>query len=259
MTEAKKGRPALPDDQKRQQIGVRTSPALKLALEAAAAENGRSVAQEAEWRLQQSFDDQRRAGGEHTDQLLRAMAGEIEQIEAETRKRWNKDLVTWAAVDRLFQNGPIKRLRPDLTSDDEVVMEAWKRIYAAEQEKKEICALLSLHQIYVMPGLPEKPKSARRGGIFGASAAPQPNRDKERKAVDALVEDAAERAEAMNLIDRLEALDESHRKADADWSEALRPYHEAEAKGRDIFRQMMQRRAQELFARGDYSLMGEAF
>lgn len=51
-----RGRPPKPDAEKRQQIGVRTSPALKAMLEAAAAENGRSVAQEAELRLLASFD-----------------------------------------------------------------------------------------------------------------------------------------------------------------------------------------------------------
>ncbi|RYG86879.1 MAG: hypothetical protein EON58_21230 [Alphaproteobacteria bacterium] len=52
-----RGRPRLSPGQKRQQIGVRTSPSLKTALEAAAAANCRSVAQEAEWRLERSFAD----------------------------------------------------------------------------------------------------------------------------------------------------------------------------------------------------------
>jgi len=48
MTESKRGRPALPEDKKRTQIGVRTSPGLKADLEQAAQENQRSVGQEAE-------------------------------------------------------------------------------------------------------------------------------------------------------------------------------------------------------------------
>lgn len=52
-----RGRPRKPDGEKRQQIGVRLSPSLKAALETAAAANCRSVAQESEWRLEQSFRD----------------------------------------------------------------------------------------------------------------------------------------------------------------------------------------------------------
>lgn len=51
----KQGRPALPNERKRQQIGVRCGTPLKSALEASAAINGRSVAAEAEIRLLKSF------------------------------------------------------------------------------------------------------------------------------------------------------------------------------------------------------------
>lgn len=68
------GRPAKPIHEKRQQIGVRTSSALKAMLENAAAENGRSVAQEAEFRLENSFlaDDVR--------SICSAILSEIERI-----------------------------------------------------------------------------------------------------------------------------------------------------------------------------------
>lgn len=52
-----RGRPTLAPERRRQQIGVRTSSRLKVLLEQAAAVNGRSVAQEAEWRLERSFVD----------------------------------------------------------------------------------------------------------------------------------------------------------------------------------------------------------
>ena len=270
MTDGKRGRPALPAEQKRQQIGVRTSPDLKEALEIAAKANGRSVAQEAEWRLQQSFEDQRRAGGEHTESLLRQVAAEIEKIEATTKKRWSKDLMTWAAVARMFERGPVRQARPDKTGDDEIVMAAWNLMYPAEQEKKELCALLAAHQVYAIPDLPEEQAPMHRSGrgIFGGTLnaltktvipAGPTDRSRERKAVKALVDDASTQAELLAVIDRLEELDQIYREARANWEEALKPYHQAEAAGRELYRQMMQRRAQELFAQGDYSLMGEAF
>lgn len=52
-----RGRPKLPEEKRRTQIGVRTSPKLKVMLEEAARINARSVAQEAEWRLERSFID----------------------------------------------------------------------------------------------------------------------------------------------------------------------------------------------------------
>ena len=282
MTGSKRGRPALPDDQKRQQIGVRTSPSLKASLEQAAAEKGRSVAQEAEWRLQQSFDDEQRAGGEHTASLLRIVAAEIEKIEASTGKRWSKNLTTWAAVARMFQYGPIRQARPDRTSDDEAVMKPWNKMVAAREEKREICATLGDIGVFATPELPEKPVKRSRG-LFGASARlskdggvggvniegllaryagtdqTTPSRDRERQRVRDLNEDEATTAELIALVDRLEELDEAHRTAEADWTKALEPYHEAEAEGVQLYQDMMQRRALELMRQGDFTLMGEAF
>lgn len=280
MNEGKRGRPALPEEQKRQQIGVRTSSALKLALEQAAGANGRSVAQEAEWRLERSIEDEQRAGGEHNASLLRIVAAEIEKIEQMTKKRWTKDLATWAAVARMFQTGPIQQLRPDRTSDDEVVMEAWKRITEAREQKRQISDVLINLGVLASPELPEERKP-RRGGLFGSSppsgvsdvvsisgllaqyagkqAVGTNGRDTERERVRALGADDRTTKDLMTMVDELERLDDLHRSAVADWTEAREPYRREEERGRQLFREMMEKRAQELFRQGDYSLMGEAF
>jgi hypothetical protein len=283
MTDTKRGRPALPEEQKRQQIGVRTSLDMKRALEIAAERNGRSVAQEAEWRLQQSIDDEKRAGGEHTASLLRIVAAEIEKIEGMTRKHWNKDLATWAAVARMFQTGPIQQLRPDRTSDDEIVMEAWRRLTEAREQKRQVCDILVGLGVLASPELPEA-RRPRKLGLFGTSAATgtagsggaldlaalaarylgQPSadgksREAERVRVRALDADEQTTKDLMAMVDELERLDELHRIAEADWTEATEPYRQEEERGRQLFREMMQNRAQELFRQGDYSLMGEAF
>lgn len=280
MTDGKRGRPALPSEQKRQQIGVRTSPTLKQALEQAAGANGRSVAQEAEWRLERSIEDEQRAGGEHNASLLRIVAAEIEKIEQLTKKRWTKDLATWAAVARMFQTGPIQQLRPDRTSDDEVVMEAWNRITDAREQKRHICDVLVGLGVIATPDLPEARKSPT-GGLFG-SARPRGGagpiaisgllaqyagkqitntntRDTERERVRALAVDERTTADLLTMVDELERLDDLQRRAEADWNEAREPYRREEERGRQLFREMMEKRAQELFRQGDYSLMGEAF
>lgn len=270
MTEGKRGRPALPDEQKRQQIGVRTSPALKAALEQAAAENGRSVAQEAEWRLQRTFEEEERAGGDHTASLLRIVGAEIEKIETVTGKRWSKDLKTWAAVARMFAYGPVREVRPDKTSDDDIVMSAWNRMYAAQQEKKAITAEMSAAGFAVSPDLPEKTRLSRRRGMFGVGgggllgqyASGGPALDVKREAIRKYISEVADAGlvdELLAMLDRVVELDEVERLAEKDWTDASKPYHDAEAEGVKLFQEMMERRAQERFARGDYSLMGEAF
>lgn len=270
MTEAKRGRPALPDEQKRQQIGVRTSPTLKAALEQAAADNGRSVAQEAEWRLQRTFEEEERAGGDHTARLLRIVAAEIEKIESVTNKRWSKDLKTWAAVARMFAYGPIRELRPDKSSDDDIVMEAWNRLYAAQQEKKAIANEMTAAGFTVSPDLPEKARLSRRRGMFGVGgggllgqyASGGPALDVKREAIRKYISEAADAGsvdQLLAMLDRIVELDEIERSAAKDWDEARKPYNDAEDEGVKLFQEMMQRRAQERFAVGDFSLMGEAF
>lgn len=280
MTESKRGRPALPDEQKRQQIGVRTSPALKAALEQAAAENGRSVAQEAEWRLQRTFEEEERAGGDHTARLLRIVGAEIEKIESITNKRWSKDLKTWAAVARMFAYGPVREVRPDKTSDDEIVMRAWNRLYAARGEKEAIATAMADLGIIIDPRLSERQRVASNPrGIFGSAtggigrvvgvsglvaryAGTAPVASEPREAEREYILDAANSSDVeqlLEMLDRIIALDDEERAAYHQWVEASQPYHDAEAEGVKLFQEMMERRAQERFARGDYSLMGEAF
>jgi len=270
MTEAKRGRPALPDEQKRQQIGVRTSPALKAVLEKAASDNGRSVAQEAEWRLQRTFEEEERAGGDHSASLLRIVSAEIEKIETITGKRWSKDLKTWAAVARMFAYGPIRELRPDRTSDDDIVMSAWNKLYGAQQEKKAITEEMSAAGFAVSPDLPEKSRLSRRRGMFGVGgggllgqyASGGSALDVKREAIRKYITDVADAGivdQLLAMLDRVVELDEIERAADKEWTEASKPYHDAEAEGAKLFQDMMDRRAQERFARGDYSLMGEPF
>ena len=77
-----RGRPALPPEAgKRHPLGIRTTAELKKKIEAAAAESGRSIAQEIELRLERSFDQ---------DTMLARVIGRLDEFEEEllrTRSR----------------------------------------------------------------------------------------------------------------------------------------------------------------------------
>jgi len=124
MTEPKKmGRPPKPEAERRQQIGVRTSPELKEDLERAAATNGRSLAQEAELRLVQSFQEEGRLGGAATYTFLQSLVGEIARVERHTGKSWLEDVATYSAV-RIRTDFVIADARPPMLNSTAFVTAA---------------------------------------------------------------------------------------------------------------------------------------
>lgn len=238
MTDKRRGRPALPEAERRQQIGVRTAPSLKADLERAAAENGRSVAQEAELRLVQSFEAERQAGGRETARLLSMLANEIALIEMRTRKAWHRDLTTWAAVAEMFSKGPLRRLRPDRYNDDEVVGEAWSALWKVRQQKEPLLNELRNEGLFA-EDLPDTSTTSRRG-IFGAMMFSDKesllNRTPLRRAIQAradLSDDHKERVEG--LVDKLVSLDADERVAIKAHRDALQPYFDAEHRGRELY------------------------
>lgn len=238
MTEAKRGRPAKPDSEKRQQIGVRTSPTLKTDLEQAAAENGRSVAQEAELRLERSFEAERQAGDAETSRLLNMIANEIAIIQSHTGKRWHRDLMTWAAVQEACAGGPIRRLRPDRPTDDEVVNEAWNRLWAIEQNKTRIIARLRDAGFYVE----DYPRKVR-GGLFFAGSNGDPERSGLRNAIELRGDAPTETASHLASLDELLAIEKEEREARAAYAAAMQPYIDAEIAGRQWVKRLRAERA----------------
>lgn len=119
MSDAKKvGRPPKPDTEKRQQIGVRTSPELKDHLEAAAGANGRSVAQEAEYRLQQSFADDKLFGSNNLKTVMLALSFQMWRIENRTGKSAITDRTT-ALACAIEAEGFFRNISGELAPDDE--------------------------------------------------------------------------------------------------------------------------------------------
>ena len=100
----KRGRPALPAaERKLSSMGFRPTPALRADLERAAEDNGRSVSQEIQSRLERSFLDEGALGGPELYELFRILAGTAKLVEARTQKRWFDDWKTALAVQTAWK------------------------------------------------------------------------------------------------------------------------------------------------------------
>lgn len=85
---------------KRTTLSLRATPDLLARLDAAIAANGRSLAQELENRVEQTFQAEDALGGSRTAPILRAMADMIKHAEAKTGESWLDDYATWQVVSR---------------------------------------------------------------------------------------------------------------------------------------------------------------
>lgn len=249
MEERRRGRPSKPDAEKRQQIGVRVSPELKARLEDASDRNGRSVAQEAELRLLQSFDQEGRLGDAETQRLLLALADEIALIEKATGKHWHRDLKTWAAVAEGLRRGPIRRLRPDRPDDDEIVGEAWSAIEAVRDRKRPIIDGLAEYGITEPLTPPDRPTEATNA--LAAYFEPRWGAQVQIKANPEISEET--RIGLLAAVDELKALDSEERQALSVWRAAMQPYWDAANEGAAWYTRLQRRRAEEAMKDGDYS------
>jgi hypothetical protein len=86
---------------------VRTTKQLKERLEQARLESGRSLAQEIEHRLEQSFTKEDIAhtafGGPEEYRIMQLLALAVQQVEAATGKKWTEDFATFHSVDRALR------------------------------------------------------------------------------------------------------------------------------------------------------------
>lgn len=259
MAEPKRGRPAIPSDQKRQQIGVRVAPEVKAQLEAVAAANGRSVAQEIELRLVQSLE--RVVRNAETEALFNDMARDIAAIQEQTRKAWHRDLKTWGAVAEAMAKGAIVRHKPDRWQEDSIISEKWEAVCAIRSKREPLLAKLQAHGVSVQPEI----LGPRPRGLFGRSgnnallmaafkdeAGDFANRFIEWRQIMAH-EDITEeqRADLLQTLREILALDEDEAKAREEHSAELRLYIQDEVAGREIFKAMMKRRQEEAWATGD--------
>ncbi len=146
MAERKKriGRPTKPGTAgQRNSLGLRVTAEIKRKIEAGALKSGRSQSQDAEFRIEQSFLEERAHGGRELHGLLLLMVGAAEIIQARTGKSWSSDFETSIAVRA-----------------------AWKKLAAAAGPRPSAELIQSLEQGDALPPppeLPTRPSPPRRG------------------------------------------------------------------------------------------------
>jgi hypothetical protein len=112
-TKRGRGRPALPAGEgKRYPLNMRTTAEIRDRLVAAANASGRSFAQEAEFRIEQSYAEDDRLGGPITRALVTMLAAAIADAEQRTGKSWLTDRVTYRRA-LLSVHAIIGRLGPE--------------------------------------------------------------------------------------------------------------------------------------------------
>jgi hypothetical protein len=146
MDGKKIGRPPKPESDRRQQIGVRTSPLLKVRLEQIARMNGRSVAQEAELRLVQSFEADDLMGGPEMRTLLIQIASEIKRVEAATGDARTSDLATHIAATKLV-DAVMRRAAP-VPSDFARISAMEREIEQRKEERDRWCQVLAQFNVF---------------------------------------------------------------------------------------------------------------
>jgi hypothetical protein len=147
---AKRGRPALPADEKKlASIGFRPTPQIRRALEEAARQNGRSVSQEIMSRLEHSLSADSTA--EHMLGFPRAslfamgaFGNAVSEIEKKTGKSWMTD---WATRERV-----------------KVAFDVVLHVFGAEDSREPIAN-------YLAPGGRERARTDRANKDAGREAA----------------------------------------------------------------------------------------
>lgn len=122
-TAGKKGKPGPkprgPFQNKRRTLTTKITESTRKSLEEAAAGTDRSLSQEIEFRLEQSFYDDREYGGAQQRALFRTLAAVASIIEERTGKSWIEDGWTAVAVNRAWRE-LIQEFRPKTDSAKEL-------------------------------------------------------------------------------------------------------------------------------------------
>lgn len=113
------GRPREREEAKRAAVAVRTTPAIKQRLVQAAMQRGSSVTQEIERRIELSFEDEDRAGGQRAHSLFQLLAADIKAAEMITMRSWESDVTTWSAALH-FMRAHLNLVRPPRVNEHAV-------------------------------------------------------------------------------------------------------------------------------------------
>lgn len=235
------GRKQLAEDQKRQQICARFSPAERDAIHKRADRHGHTPNAEVELLAKQFLDlDDTTIG------LFRGIADQMQAFSfLQQGKPWHETIPKWAAVRELLFNGVIEAIRPEKWSEDEAVTEAFSAYLSLKSDRRTLVS--ELGEIG-LPALEEPLKPKLGGGLFDFT-----RYQRGRDSLRIIVRDAEEseaREQAMQKIDLLEDLDQRIEAALNRWRELIAPYTEAEAEGIKAARDFLQAQATRDFAEG---------
>ncbi len=188
----RRGRPALPKGAgKRHALGLRATAECRRALEEAAATSGRSISQEIEFRLEQSFHQDAAFGGREMAGLFRMMSGAAALIcERRGVKAWSSDFETFLAIREAW------RLLIDETAP--VMPTDWKAKFQALRDEA--------------PGAPSAPKhTGEIGFLHQLSSSDQAAQE----AHEARIKEWLDRADA--TLDHLQRIQESAARSVGCW------------------------------------------
>ena len=234
----KGGRPLEGNEPKNAPIAVRTTATLKTTLQEAAQREGRSITQEIERRLARSIEDDALFGDDAQAELLRKIVADIREMERLTKKRWHKDYTTWAAVAEAIANGAIMDMRPLHETDTELQDEAWDAVWEIIEAKRPLVSQLRAFGIAARIDAANINPGERVNALLGKT----PHRMSEHIAITKLEADEDTKAKLYDLLEQIVALDDKEVEARTAFKEVLRPYHDAEAKGRSLYLEHRARR-----------------
>ena len=154
-SERKRGRPPLPPKQrKRNNVTIRLRDDLKSSLQEAGVDQGRSLSEEIEARLEASLLGEAAFGGRELQTLFRLLGTVAEVIQEQSGKKWNEDWETSIAV-RTAWNRLIADVMPPVPLSE-------KKITArVDKLEAEIPQLPELPEPPVGPGLLTLPTDKR--------------------------------------------------------------------------------------------------
>jgi hypothetical protein len=233
------GRPRKKPEDLRKIATLRLCPEVRRKLKEAATKAGRSFAADLEARLVATCDLDHQGV-----ELVRAIAKEVVQIEQITRKRWHKDLKTWAVIAEMLRIGPVNDFNPDLPQNDESVIAAFGMLEILEQDRSVL-----IEQLGSMGIAARHDPDKAAGGEAGLTMLPDRTRSKARLMCEKL-DDPEERARAANLLEQIIQIDEQYRKVKADFEGALRLHLEATKAGRKLYRDYLRKEAEVKKSRG---------
>ena len=230
-------RPRKSDEAKRHLVSIRLFGGDRAALEASAVVSGRSLGAEIEHRLLAT-----RGLDEVGVNFIARVADQIGVIERlNGGRKWHGHYRVWSGVSEMLRQLAVERAPDDDPGQDQYVADAWAKLFELEEERRS--ALRDLRDIGIE--LPERPLAATKGSLGAMLAeAIEGNRATARRALTSAPQ-SDERTRALSLLDRVEALDAAITSARADWTEQMRGYVEAEADGRQLYRDYLQAAARQ--------------